>query len=133
MVDALPSPPAGRSALFGMTDQVITAWMTERGHKTFRAKQVLEWVYRHGARSFDEMTNLPKTLRSRLADSMTIYDSQIVSRRESPDGVVKLLLRWADGQTSECVLIPEGDRLTACLSTQVGCPVGCVFLSLIHI
>ena len=118
---------AQRVALFGLTLESLTAWFEERGQQRFRASQILEWIYSHGATSFDEMTNLPKVLRAELAEAMVIYASRIVRRSESPDGTIKLLLRWPDGAASECVLIPEENRRTACISTQVGCPVGCVF------
>jgi 23S rRNA (adenine2503-C2)-methyltransferase len=95
--------------------------------KPFRAKQVLEWVYQHGAKSFDEMTNLSKLLREKLKERFVVYASQIVRRSASSDGTVKLLLKWPDGATSECVMIPDEPRRTACISSQVGCPVGCRF------
>jgi 23S rRNA (adenine2503-C2)-methyltransferase len=113
--------------LFGWTADTLTGWFEERRHKRFRAGQILEWIYRHGAESFDQMTNLSKALRAELAESMVVYESQIVRRSESTDGTTKLLLRWPDAATSECVLIPEATRRTACISTQVGCPVGCAF------
>lgn len=93
----------------------------------YRADQILEGGYERGAPSYEEMTNLPKALRTRLAQELPLYESTIALRQESTDGTIKLLLRWADATTSECVLIPDGERRTACLSTQVGCPVGCVF------
>jgi 23S rRNA (adenine2503-C2)-methyltransferase len=95
--------------------------------KPFRAKQILEWVYQHGAKSFDEMTNLSKLLRERLRERFVVYASQIVRRSVSSDGTIKLLLKWPDGATSECVMIPDEPRRTACISSQVGCPVGCRF------
>ncbi len=127
--DAGPGSPAaeGRTALLGLTRDRLAAWLAERGHPRYRADQVLEWVYGHGVESFDDMTSLPKQLRADLAGSMTLYASKVVKRSDSADGTVKLLLRWPDGCTSECVLIPDEPRRTACISTQVGCPVGCVF------
>jgi len=105
----------------------LTAWFDQHKQPKFRVKQLLEWVYEKGAESFDAMSNLPKTLRAELAESFSVFDSDIVTRADSKDGTVKLLLRWPDGQTSECVLIPADQRQTACISTQVGCAVGCVF------
>ncbi len=99
----------------------------ELGEKPFRSTQVLEWVYDRAAESFDTMTNLSKLLRDSLADQLDIYTSRIVRRSPSKDGLVKLLLQWPDEATSECVLIPDGRRRTACISSQVGCPVGCKF------
>ena len=124
---AAPGDRAARVSLFGLASESLAAWFQQRGQKSFRAGQVLEWVYAKGVESFEQMTNLSKSLRTELAESMTIYASEIAARAESADGTVKLLLRWPDGRTSECVLIPDGPRKTACISTQVGCPVGCVF------
>lgn len=105
----------------------FTAWCAERELPAYRARQIFEWVYRKGATTFDEMTNLPRPLREALAGDWTIFSSRIVARQESSDGTIKLLLEWPDGATSECVLIPEEERQTACISSQVGCPVGCRF------
>lgn len=98
-----------------------------RDQPAYRRTQVLEWVYRHGVSRFAAMTNLPKALREALGHDCGIYLSTIVSESRSSDGTRKLLLRWPDQGTSECVLIPDDDRRTACISTQVGCPVGCAF------
>lgn len=110
-----------------MTPEDVQQWCAEQGHKPFRAKQILEWAYRHGAASFDAMSNLPKKLRQTLADGFNLYQTEIETRQESNDGTVKLLLRWPDGSSSECVMIPDGKRRTACISSQVGCPVKCTF------
>jgi 23S rRNA (adenine2503-C2)-methyltransferase len=118
---------AARTGLFDGTADSLRALLEEWGEPAYRAKQILQWVYEFGAASYDSMTNLPKALRVRLAEELPIYSSRVVRRADSTDGTVKLLLAWPDGATSECVLIPEGPRRTACISTQVGCPVGCVF------
>lgn len=97
------------------------------GEKRFRVRQVLEWVYQHEAITFDEMTNLPKALRETLRSRFDMYASRVVRRSASKDGTVKLLLAWPDGATSECVMIPTERRRTACISSQVGCPMGCRF------
>ena len=104
-------------------EALVASW----GFPAYRARQVLEWAYRHLANSYSGMTNVPRALREKLAVEAPIYESQLVTRQESGDGTVKLLVAWADGATTECVLIPEAERRTACLSTQVGCPVGCIF------
>jgi len=105
----------------------MTALFESWGHPAYRALQVLEWVYQHDVHSYDEMTNLPKALRARLSAELPMYESTLVPQQVSDDGTIKLLLRWPDGAASECVLIPDGDRRTACISSQVGCPVRCVF------
>lgn len=95
--------------------------------KPYRANQITEWVYQHGAAFFEAMSNLSKPLRQWLGEQFTLYTARIIRRLLSDDGVIKLLLQWPDEQTSECVLIPDHDRRTACIGSQVGCPVGCRF------
>ena len=105
----------------------LTEHFKSIGEPGFRAKQVLEWVYQRGATSFEQMTNLSKGLRELLAGGFDVYTSEIARRAASTDGTVKLLLQWPDQATSECVMIPSEERRTACISSQVGCPVGCRF------
>ncbi len=114
-------------SLFDATSNSLAALLESWGEPRYRTGQILEWVFKRGASSFAQMTNLPTTLRERLTAEMPIYESGIVRHETSGDGTVKLLLQWPDGATSECVLIPEGRRQTACISTQVGCPVECAF------
>ena len=113
--------------LLGMTPAQLQSDLKKMGEKPFRAAQIMEWIYRHGARSFEDMNNLPKALRAALAERFHLYESSIAAEETASDGTHKLLLRWADRQCTECVLIAEGRRRTACVSTQVGCPVGCTF------
>ena len=85
-------------------------------------------MFRRRARSVDEMTDLPADLRRRLGAEFALRASREVARSRAPDGTAKLLLAWPDGATTECVMIPgDGSRRTVCLSTQVGCDVGCTF------
>ncbi len=113
--------------LLDQTPDSLAAWCASREMPPYRARQVLEWVYGRSATAFDGMTNLPARLRKDLAGHFVIYASTVVARRAASDGTTKLLLRWPDGATSECVLIPEEERNTACISSQVGCPVRCSF------
>ena len=99
----------------------------EMGERPFRAGQIMQWVFQHGAASFDQMTNLAKPLRDRLTERFDVLSGKTLRRSVSKDGTVKLLLQWPDGATSECVMIPTDRQKTACLSSQVGCPVGCRF------
>lgn len=122
-----PEPQSASPSLFDLTAESLAELVLAWGEPAYRATQVLEWAYSKDARSYEDMTNLPKTLRARLAIEMPMYESQTLQRQESTDGTIKLLLQWPDGATSECVLIPDGQRRTACISTQVGCPVRCVF------
>ena len=116
-----------RATLLDHTPDTLAALFASWDEPGFRAKQVLEWVYQRDVDDYERMTNLSKSIRTRLTDALPIFGSRIVARQDASDGVVKLLLEWRDGATTECVLIPDGQRRTACISTQVGCPVGCVF------
>lgn len=113
--------------IFEMTPDSLREWCASRGLPGYRSKQILEWAYLQAATTFEQMENLPAALRLDLASHFVLYESTVVSTQQSADGMTKLLLRWRDGATSECVLIREGDRRTACLSSQVGCPVRCSF------
>jgi len=93
----------------------------------FRATQICEWIYRHRVTRFEEMANVPADLREALVRRYVIVQSEAVVEQRSTDGTHKILLRWRSGGTTECVLIPSEDRVTACISTQVGCPVKCTF------
>jgi 23S rRNA (adenine2503-C2)-methyltransferase len=112
---------------FDLTKEGVVEWIASLGEPKYRADQVLRWVYQDGAVSYEQMSNLPKAMRAKMEAAMPLYRSKVVRSQESEDGTVKRLLQWPDGATSECVLIPDEDRRTACISTQVGCPVGCVF------
>ena len=116
-----------KTHLLDMTPDALATALAEMGEPKYRAKQILQWVYERGASTWEEMTNLSKALRERLVEHFEIYTSDVVRRAASNDGTVKLLLRWPDGATSECVMIPTDRQKTACLSSQVGCPVGCRF------
>lgn len=122
LVDNGPVP-----SLFDETLETLRRRMERHGHPTYRANQILQWVYVRFAERFETMTDLPRALRDQLALELPIYSSSVLTRQTSSDGTIKLLLAWPDGATSECVLIPDGERRTACISTQVGCPVRCVF------
>jgi 23S rRNA (adenine2503-C2)-methyltransferase len=115
------------ACVFDATRDSLRTHFAAINQPPYRADQVLDWVYQRNAASFPEMSNLPKALREQLAETMAIQQSEVVAEQSAADATTKLLLRWPDGATSECVLIPDGDRRTACISTQVGCPVGCVF------
>jgi 23S rRNA (adenine2503-C2)-methyltransferase len=93
----------------------------------FRAEQVRDWVYRKLVADPQQMSNLSKLDRQRLIESVQIAGAQITRRQDSSDGTRKLLLTWSDGANAETVMIPDSDRRTACVSSQVGCPVQCKF------
>ena len=106
-----------------LTPQQLADAVVASGEKAFRAKQILQWIFGQGQTDPAAMSNLPR----RLADRLVVQDSRVVERVDSSDGTVKLLIELADGQRVETVMIPSGDRRTACLSTQAGCAMGCVF------
>lgn len=105
----------------------LTQWLKERGHPAYRAAQVRKWVFQSRAQSFDDMSDLPKKLRAELAESFALWTTQIARHSQASDGTEKLLLQLADGGRIECVLLRDGERRTICISTQVGCAMGCVF------
>ena len=99
----------------------------ELGEPRYAGRNLLRWVYERRARGFAEMTDLSRRFRERLAAGWRVRGSEVVAERADPGGTRALVLRLHDGQTVEAVLIPEEERRTACVSTQVGCPVACVF------
>ena len=113
--------------LHDITHGELLSVLEELGQPKFRAKQVEEWLWERGASSFDDMTNLPKTLRAALAERFTLGGVSQAARQQSADGSRKYLLRLADGASVECVGMPTGQRLAVCASTQAGCGMGCAF------
>jgi 23S rRNA (adenine2503-C2)-methyltransferase len=105
----------------------LEAFAASLGEKPFRARQVRKWLYNRGVGDASEMTDLSKPLRGRLAESAAISRPDLVEVRTSEDGSQKFLWRLEDGTRVESVLIPERDHLTLCLSSQVGCAMGCRF------
>jgi 23S rRNA (adenine2503-C2)-methyltransferase len=116
-----------KRAILDATGTELGAWMADQGHAPFHARQVLAWILQRRAESFETMTDLPKVLRLALDDSWEVFGTRVVHHQVSPDGTDKLLLACADGRRIECVLMTEDARRTACVSTQVGCGMGCVF------
>ena len=105
----------------------IKSFLETIGEKPFRAKQIHEWLWKKGAGSFDEMTNLSKDLRNKMKEKFVINSIAVDTRQESRDGTIKLRFKTFDGHFVEGVLIPSTDRLTACVSSQVGCSLTCTF------
>jgi 23S rRNA (adenine2503-C2)-methyltransferase len=106
----------------------LQAWFAARGLPAYRTVQVRRWVFRKRAADFDQMTDLPGLLRSQLADHWTIFTTRIAKHLKADDGTEKLLLELADHQRIECVLLrDQRSHRTICISTQVGCAMGCAF------
>ncbi|MFC1854924.1 23S rRNA (adenine(2503)-C(2))-methyltransferase RlmN [Thermodesulfobacteriota bacterium] len=105
----------------------LTDELKEQGLERFRAHQMLKWLYQTGATSFDVMTNFKKELRERLSENYYISELTLIKKETSTDGCVKFLHELEDGQTIESVIIPDDGRNTLCVSSQVGCKMGCEF------
>jgi 23S rRNA (adenine2503-C2)-methyltransferase len=124
-----------KPSILGETLATLTAEFAKFEMPAFRAKQILEWIYKKGARDFAAMTSLPASLRQQLAERYTIVPETFVMAKSANDVTEKLLLELEDGRYIESVLIsaPEGDeaeegaRMTLCVSSQVGCAYGCKF------
>ncbi len=118
------------SALVNLLDYDLaglTAWFQEIGEKPFRARQVLRWLHHYGAEDFDQMTDLAKGLRARLKELASIRPPRLVAEQAAGDGTRKFLLEVGPGNRVETVFIPEDERGTLCVSTQVGCALECRF------
>ncbi|MBC3811201.1 23S rRNA (adenine(2503)-C(2))-methyltransferase RlmN [Undibacterium aquatile] len=107
----------------------LTAYCGELGEKPFRAKQLQRWIHQFGASTFDEMTDLAKSLREKLATRAVIAAPSVISDHTSSDGTRKWLVDVGQGNAVETVFIPEENRGTLCISTQAGCAVNCRFCS----
>ena len=107
--------------------EFLKRWLTERAEPAFRATQIHRWIYGGRANSFEDMTDLSKDLRTALAENFVLWTGQVVKHKQTEDGTEKLLIQWPDQHQIECVLLRDGDRRTICISTQVGCAMGCVF------
>ena len=107
--------------------EALRAHFTSRGQPTYRAGQVVRWLYERGAASFAEMTDLPQGERSALAESFSLTAPEAARVSRSVDGTAKHLWRLADGELIESVLIPTATRLTLCISSQAGCAMACTF------
>jgi 23S rRNA (adenine2503-C2)-methyltransferase len=110
----------------------LAAFCERLGEKRFRATQLFRWIHQRGATSFDQMSDLAKSLRGKLATSAHVQGLTIISQHMSTDGTIKWLFDVGDGNAVEAVFIPEDDRGTLCISSQAGCAVGCRFCSTGH-
>ena len=121
---------ASLTHLLDLAPERLRASLESLDEPSYRSRQILSWIYQQGVLDFADMTDLPTSLRSRLSEIFSVRSSQELARSQSPGGTTKLLLAWADSATTETVMIPAAApsvRRTVCLSTQVGCDVGCRF------
>ncbi len=105
----------------------LAHWCQAQGEQPYRADQIRKWIFGKRVADFESMTDLSASLRKKLAESFVIISSRVARHQKSLDGTEKLLLELTDGEKVECVLMREDDRRTVCISTQVGCGMGCVF------
>ena len=125
---ALTDPAAAeRTNLLGLARPELEAFIAQLGGKPFRARQLMNWIYKRGVDSFTQMTDLAKELRAQLAALAEVRAPEILSERRSTDGTCKWVLRADARQAFEMVFIPEPDRGTLCISSQVGCALDCSF------
>lgn len=116
-----------RRHLLDMSPQDLKPWLIEQGQPAFRAAQVFRWVFQRRVNDFSQMTDLPKGLREQLASAFRILVTRSTATVASSDGTDKLLVQLPDGGEVECVLLRDGTRRSICVSSQVGCAMGCVF------
>lgn len=116
-----------RTSLVGLSTSEIAEAIAHRADAKWRAKQIAAWVYQKAIDSFDRMNDVPKDLREWLKERYTLEPLAVTRHAKSTDGVDKLLVHGGDNQVFECVLLPYDDRVSCCISSQVGCPMACTF------
>ena len=115
------------TTLLGKTEKELIEFVTELGEAPFRGRQLYQWIYARRATDFDQMTDLPKSLREKLSQSANVTETKIERVFYSSDGTRRYLLKLSDSREAEAVFMPEERRDTICISCQVGCAVGCKF------
>src|SRR6185369_1763690 len=113
--------------LLDLSRDELARWCVEQGEQGYRGDQIRKWIFGKRVNDFAAMTDLPASLREKLTGGFALFATTIVAHQRSSDGTEKLLLAMSDGNLVECVLMREDDRRTICISTQVGCGMGCVF------
>lgn len=114
-------------SILGIDRRQLMDWLAENSYPSYRADQILPWVYQQEVVDFQAMGNVPKGLREKLAQEFSLRSGSLRDTVAGSDGTIKFLLCWPDGAATETVLIPQEQRRTVCVSSQVGCPVGCFF------
>src|SRR5579872_411138 len=125
----MDTPASSRTNLLGLPRPELEAFVAQLQSKPFRARQLMQWVYKRGLSSFGEMTDLAKDFRAQLSERAEIRTPEIVTVHKSADDTCKWVLRADSSQAFEMVFIPEADRGTLCISSQVGCALDCSFCS----
>jgi len=116
-----------KPSIYGLTIDELAGWLTERGQKKFRAEQIWDWLYRKRARSFSEMSNVNKECLALLEENFALGTIDLQLKQVAKDGTVKFLFRLRDGNLIETVLMRQAYGLSVCVTTQVGCNIGCSF------
>jgi len=120
---------APKTNLIGLTKEGMEAFFVQLGAKAFHGRNVLKWIHKHGVVDFEAMTDVPKALRELLREKAEIVVPRVALSQPARDGTIKWVLELADGQHIETVYIPDGERSTICVSSQVGCALDCSFCS----
>lgn len=113
--------------LYGLTESELEQFVIDNGYKQFAGRQLFQWMYQKGRYDFSEMTNLSRDFRSELENNCRVSLPAVEKVQRSADGTIKYLFHLEDDEYVEAVKIPEYNRLTLCISSQVGCPLGCRF------
>ncbi|MBE3554136.1 MAG: 23S rRNA (adenine(2503)-C(2))-methyltransferase RlmN [Thermicanus sp.] len=116
-----------KELIYSLTFEQLEKWLTDHGEARFRASQIYDWLYRKRVHSFDEMLNLSKGLRTKLQENFDMESLEEVTRQESQDGTIKFLLQLPDGNMIETVIMRHHYGNSICVTTQVGCRIGCTF------
>lgn len=124
---SLPLSSDVKSRVYELDSKGLAAWCEGKGFPTYRAEQIRRWIFGRRANDFSEMHDVPAALRTELANEFSLFPARLAKHQVASDRTEKLLLELNDGQLIECVLMRETDRRTICISTQVGCAMGCVF------
>lgn len=119
--------PSSLRPVYDLSREELVRWSESHGHAAYRADQVRRWIFGKRVNEFSAMHDVRADLRALLAETFSLLAAPIVRHQVAGDGTEKLLLELADGEHVECVLMRETDRRTICISTQVGCGMGCVF------
>jgi len=126
-INSQPQQKQQKQALVGLTAQELVDLVAELKEPAYRGRQIAGWIYKRGAVDIESMSDLSRNLRMKLAEGYTIGLPEVAHKAASDDGVVKYLQQNYDGQTVESVYLPYPDRVSACLSSQIGCAAGCTF------
>lgn len=119
--------PQLKESIYSLRPDELENWLKENGEKSFRAGQIYEWLYEKRVKTFEEMSNLSKALREKLADNFALTTLSTIIQQESKDGTIKFLFQLQDGYSIETVLMRHEYGNSVCVTTQVGCRIGCTF------